>query len=103
MADQRVSIKYQNGTSVEANSLEDAIVHLAHTGTDYLEEVVADEPAHVACDKCEGTGVVPGQKPERFLTAKQARDLVAQVDADAPVNAATFDDRVAAARRVARG
>jgi hypothetical protein len=29
----RVSIRYQNGTTVEANNLGDALFHIAHTGT----------------------------------------------------------------------
>ena len=96
----RVSIKYQNGTSVEANNLHEALIHLMHTGLDYVEEVVEDVPATVPCKHCAGTGVVDGPKAKRLLTKKQAQERVDEINEAAPVASSTFDDRVAVARKL---
>jgi hypothetical protein len=100
----RVSIRYQNGTTVEANNLGDALVHLMHQGTDYVTDVVTqDSLARVTCDKCDGAGVLE-QEPVVVLTAEEIAEKVAAVDEAAPRVAAVdnFDERVKAARRVAK-
>jgi hypothetical protein len=94
----RVSIKYQNGTSVEANNLAEAVFHVAHTGVDYVEEILEDVPPTEPCMKCGGTGVQDGPKPARVMTRKQLEDKIAEINEHAPVAEASFDDRVAAAR-----
>lgn len=94
----RVSIRYMNGTSVEASNLHDALVHLVHTGTDYVEEVVEDVPATVPCPHCEGRGVKDGPRAKRLLTKKQAQDRIDEINETAPVATSSFDDRVAAVR-----
>lgn len=101
--DQRVSIRYENGTSVEANNLHDALVHIAHVGTDYVTDVVVDEPRHVECDQCGGAGVVDGPEPDVLWSRDDILDRVAQVNEQAPVSAVPFEDRVEAARKVAKG
>jgi hypothetical protein len=97
----RVSIRYMNGTTVEAASLEDAIVHVAHQGVDYVTDVVEDLPEFVPCKHCGGDGVVDGPKPKTLLTRKQVEEKVAAVNDQAPVAEASFEDRVAVARDVA--
>lgn len=94
----RVSIRYQNGTSVEAANLHDALVHLMHTGTDYVEGVYEDAPPREECPKCHGAGVVDAGSAKRVLTAKQAQDHVDSINSDAPVSSSSFEDRVAAVR-----
>jgi hypothetical protein len=101
-----VSIRYQNGTTVEANNLGDALVHLMHTGTDYVQDVV--EQAGLAtklCEACDGTGVAKKQPdPTVVLTREQVDAKVSEVDDLAPREPSVdnFDERVKVARRVAK-
>jgi hypothetical protein len=97
----RVSIRYQNGTSVEANNLGDAIVHLAHTDLSYVVDVVEEPDPPGPCKHCDGTGLAKAAEPKRLLTRKQAEDRVAQVNEEAPVAGSSFEDRVKAARNLA--
>lgn len=100
----RVSIRYQNDTTVEANNLGDALVHLTHQGLDYVADVVEqDGLATKLCERCDGSGVDPKQPdPKVVLTRKQVEDMVAQVDAEAPRAPDNFEERVKIARRVAK-
>src|SRR5690242_7666500 len=98
----RVSIRYQNGTTVEANNLGDALVHLAHQGTDYAQDIVEqDSLARVVCDHCGGDGVLE-QDPVIVLTQEQIQERVDQINEAAPRRADNFDERVKAARRAAK-
>lgn len=100
----RVSIRYENGTTVEANNLGDALVHLAHTGSDYVVDVVEQrEKGLLVCQRCNGAGVDPEQ-PEQpvVLTRKQIDDKVAEVEEHAPRVDSNFEDRVKVARRLAK-
>src|SRR4051812_13904225 len=100
----RVSIRYQNGTTVEANNLGDALFHIAHTGADYVTDVVEqDSLARVQCETCGGAGVV-GQEPAVVLTREQVDEKVAEINDRAPRVAAVdnTDERVKAARSVAK-
>src|SRR4051812_45941116 len=102
-----VSIRYQNGTTVEANNLGDALVHLMHTGTDYVTDVVEQASLATAlCETCGGTGVAPDQPdPAVVLTREQVDEKVGEVNDKAPRDlaaAGNFDERVKVARRVAK-
>jgi hypothetical protein len=75
----RVSIRYQNGTTVEANNLGDALFHIAHTGADYVADVVEqDSLARVQCDRVRGAGVV-AQEPVIVLTREEVDEKVAEI------------------------
>jgi hypothetical protein len=102
-----VSIRYQNGTTVEANNLGDALVHLMHTGTDYVVDVVEQAGLATAlCEACNGTGIAAEQPdPDVVLTREQIDEKVGAVNEQAPRDpaaAANFDERVKVARRVAK-
>jgi hypothetical protein len=98
----RVSIRYQNGTTVEANNLGDALFHIAHTGTDYVTDIVEqDSLARVECEHCKGAGVV-GQDPVVVLTGDEIEAKVAAIDERAPRIESNIDDRVKAARALAK-
>lgn len=97
----RVSMRYQNGTTVEANNLGDALVHLATNGVDYLTDVV-EETIPGVCKHCDGTGREPERKPKQVLSRKQAEELVAQIDEQAPRSSHDFDARVKVARSLAK-
>lgn len=100
----RVSIRYQNGTTVEANNLGDALVHLAQQGTDYVQDVVTQDSLHrVQCDKCAGAGVLE-QDPVTVLSRDDVDAKVAEINEAAPriVGEDNFEERVKAARRAAK-
>ncbi len=98
----RVSIRYQNGSTVEANNLGDALVHLATNGTDYVQDVIEQAAPLKPCKHCDGTGRASRPLPPRVLSRKQAQDKVAQVNEHAPVSVSSFDERVKVARSLAR-
>jgi hypothetical protein len=100
----RVSIRYQNGTTVEANNLGDALFHIAHTGGDYVSDIVEqDSLARVECEACRGAGVVE-QEPRVVLTRGEVDEKVAAIDERAPRLPAgdNIEERVKAARSVAK-
>lgn len=98
----RVSIRYQNGTTVEANNLGDALVHLAHTGTDYVTDVVEqDSLARPVCEACGGDGVT-SQEPVLVLTRDDVDERVAAINDAVPAGPDNFGERVKAARRAAK-
>jgi hypothetical protein len=100
----RVSIRYQNGTTVEANNLGDALFHIAHTGTDYVSDIVEqDSLARVECEACGGAGVVE-QEARVVLSREDVQDKVDAINERAPRAAAAdnIDERVKAARSVAK-
>jgi hypothetical protein len=100
----RVSIRYQNGTTVEANNLGDALFHIAHTGADYVQDVVEqDSLARVECETCHGAGVLE-QDPVVVLSRDEVDEKVAEVDELAPraPTVDNIDERAKAARSVAK-
>jgi hypothetical protein len=97
----RVSIRYQDGTTVEAGNLADAVFHVAHTGLSYVLDIVEDIPAVEPCPKCGGTGVRDAPAPGVVLSRDELESKVAAINAEAPVGEATFDERVAKARELA--
>jgi hypothetical protein len=73
----RVSIRYQNGTTVEANNLGDALFHIAHTGTDYVSDIVEqDSLARVECEAC---GAPASSSRTRVVLSRE--DVQEKVDA----------------------
>jgi hypothetical protein len=99
----RVSIRYQNGTTVEANNLGDALFHIAHTGGDYVSDIVEqDSLARVECEACRGAGVVE-QDPGRSSRG-EVDEKVAAINERAPRLPAgdNIEERVKAARSVAK-
>lgn len=97
----RVNIRYQDGSTIDANNLGDALVHLATQGMNGVEDVVEEAPLPGPCKHCDGTGSEPAADPKRVLTRKQAQDKVDRVNADLPAHEASFDDRVKLARSLA--
>ena len=98
----RVSIRYQNGTTVDCNNLEDAMVHLVSTDVSYVVDVVEDVEPEV-CKHCNGSGRMEPGDPPRVLTRKQVEDRIAAVNEKAPIADGDRDARVKAARSVAKG
>jgi hypothetical protein len=100
--DQRVSIVYLNGTTVEANNLHEALIHVAQQGTDYVEGIIEDVPSHSPCSKCGGDGVVENGPGKTVLSKSKVADAVKEINEIAPIAEASFDDRVQAAAQVAK-
>jgi hypothetical protein len=100
----RVSIRYQNGTTVEANNLGDALFHIAHTGVDYVSDIVEqDSLARVECDTCKGAGVIE-QDPAVVLSRADVEEKVTAINERAPrtPDVDNIDERVKAARSAAK-
>jgi hypothetical protein len=98
----RVNIRYEDGSTVDANNLGDALVHLVTQGTGSVVDVVEETVSPGPCKHCDGTGSEPAPKPKRVLTRRQAEDKVAQVNEELPpVADVSFDDRVKLARSLA--
>lgn len=99
---QRVNIRYDDNTTVDANNLGDALVHLVAQGTAGVVDVVEEPSSPDECKHCHGTGREKPDAAKRVLTRKQAEDMVAEVNERVPPEDAVFDERVKAARSVAK-
>ena len=99
----RVSIRYLNGTTVEANNLGDALFHIAHTGADYVTDVI-EEHVIQHCEHCGGTGIAADQpEPVVLLDGDEVKAKVAEINEATPLGPeSNIDDRVKAARQVAK-
>jgi hypothetical protein len=74
-----VSIRYQNGTTVEANNLGDALVHLMHTGTDYVVDVVEQAGLATRCARrATGPASPRSSRTRVVLTREQVDEKVAR-------------------------
>lgn len=76
----RVSIHYDDGSTVEANELGDAINHIAVTGSDRVVEIREDPPPRGPCKHCDGSGLAKRVTGKRLLTKKQIEERVTDLD-----------------------
>lgn len=72
----RVSLHYDDGTTVEANEVSDLLFHIERQGSAGVVGIFEDRPGAEPCGHCGGTG--RNQRPEgrRLLTRVQIDDQV---------------------------
>lgn len=97
----RVSIEYDDDTTVDFAELSDALFHATQQGTAGVVNVreAASEPS--ACSNCGGTGVTGGHRGKVLWSRKQLDAKVASVMDESAVDASP-DNRVSAARKIAK-
>lgn len=67
----RVQIHYDDGTTVDALTLDDAVNHVRVQGVRGVKEVREEPDRPGVCKTCGGTGRAKEQQGKRLLTRKQ--------------------------------